>query len=102
MSTNENVQVKFRPGQIVVTPGAIEAMRASGQNVQDFLGRHLRGDWGDLDDEDRKLNDEAVGDGSRLLSSYVTKANTKLWIITEAVGDDGRRASTCVLLPEEY
>ena len=102
MSLNETARAKFHPGQIVATPGAIEAMRASGQNAQDFLVRHLRGDWGDLDDEDRKLNDEALIDGSRLLSSYVTKANTKLWIITEAIDDEGLRASSCLLIPEEY
>jgi hypothetical protein len=102
MSLHENVQAKFQPGEIVATPGAIEAMRASGQNAQDFLGRHLRGDWGDLDDEDRKLNDEALIDGSRLLSAYATKQGDKLWVITEAVGDDGRRAATTLLLPSEY
>jgi hypothetical protein len=26
----------------------------------------------------------------------------KIWIITEAAGDDGNRASTCILLPDEY
>ena len=102
MNPNKNPRTKFLPGQIVATPGAIEAMRASGQNAHDFLGRHLRGDWGDLDDEDRRMNDEALIDGSRLLSAYTTTKGVKLWIITEAVGDDGRRTSTCVLLPEEY
>ena len=40
--------------------------------------------------------------GSRLLSAYRTLRGEKLWIITEAVGEDGRRASSCLLLPEEY
>ncbi len=102
MSKSETSRTKFHPGHVVATPGAIEALRASGQDALDFLSRHLRGDWGDLDEEDRKLNNEALADGSRLLSSYVTKANDKLWIITEAVDDDGLRASTCLLLPEEY
>jgi hypothetical protein len=102
MSTNKTARSKFQPGQIVATPGAIEAMRASGQNAQDFLSRHLRGDWGDLDDEDRKLNDEALTDGSRLLSAYATRKDVKLWVITEAVGDDGMRLCTTILKPEEY
>jgi hypothetical protein len=102
MSTNETARSKFQPGQIVATPGAIEAMRASGQNAQDFLGRHLRGDWGDLDDEDRRMNDEALSDRSRLLSAYATKQGVKLWIITEAVGDDSMRLCTTILKPEEY
>ena len=41
-------------------------------------------------------------DGSRILSAYRTLKGVKIWIITEAVGDDGRRASTCLLLPDKY
>ena len=67
-----------------------------------FLNRHITGDWGDLDDEDKRLNDEALKDGSRLLSAYTLKSGARIWVITEAVSDDGKRASTCVLLPENY
>jgi hypothetical protein len=93
---------KFSPGQIVATPGALEALGAAGQQPGEFLSRHLRGDWGDLDPEDCRLNDQALLDGSRIMSSYTTRSNEKLWVITEAAGDDGRRASTCLLLPSEY
>ncbi len=93
---------KFEHGQVVATPGAMEALREAGQQPGEFLDRHLRGDWGDLADEDRKLNDLALVDGSRILSSYSTKAGTKLWVLTEACGDEGRRASSVILLPEEY
>ena len=49
------------------------------------------------------LNDEAHHDGSRILSAYIlAKTNVKVWIITEAADDDGERAATTVLLPEEY
>ncbi len=102
MSAIETSRPKFLPGQVVATPGAIEAMEASGQQPSDFLDRHLEGDWGDLDSEDKSLNDEALIDGSRLLSAYKTTRGVKLWVITEAVGDDGRRASTCILTPAEY
>lgn len=94
---------KFHLGRVVATPGALEALSAAGQRSAEFLDRHARGDWGeDLCDEDRRLNDEALRDGSRILSAYSTKTGTNFWIITEACGDDGRRASTCLLLPEEY
>lgn len=102
MSQYERVRPKFEPGQVVATPGALESLKTSGQAPYDFLRRHLRGDWGDVCDEDRRLNDLALQDGSRLLSAYTTSKGERLWIITEAVGDDGRRASTCILLPEEY
>ncbi len=102
MSQQATSRVKFHPGQVVATPGALEAIRASGQSPEVFLGAHLEGFWGgDLCDEDRRLNDEALIDGSRLLSAYRTLRGERLYIITEAVGDDGRRASTCLLLPDE-
>lgn len=94
--------VKFDLGQVVATPGALEALKAAGQGPGEFLNRHLQGDWGDVCEEDRKLNDEALIDGSRVLSSYKMASGGKLWIITEAMGDDGRRASSTFLLPDEY
>ncbi len=48
------------------------------------------------------LNDQALIDGSRLLSAYRLKDGTKLWCITEAVGENGSREATTFLLPEEY
>ena len=103
MTRHKTKAAKFHPGRIVATPGALEAIRASGQSAGTFLAAHLEGYWGgDLREEDRRLNDEALIDGSRLLSAYRTLRGERLWVITEAVGDNGRRASTCLLLPEEY
>ena len=93
---------KFSLGRIVATPGALEALHNAGQQPGDFLARHVTGDWGDLDDEDKSLNDAALIDGSRLLSAYTTRKGERLWIITEAADDHGRRASSCLLLPSEY
>jgi hypothetical protein len=102
VSLNETTKAKFHPGKIVATPGALEALQAAGQTPEEFLARHLTGDWGDLDNEDRQLNDDALVDGSRLLSAYVTRKNERLWIITEAADDGGRRLATTVLKPEDY
>ena len=49
------------------------------------------GDWGDLDDEDKSLNDAALIDGSRILSAYVTRKGERIWVITEAVNEVGLR-----------
>jgi hypothetical protein len=87
----------FPLGQLVATPGALEALAASGQTPAEFLARHRAGDWGDLCPEDRRLNDQALREGTRLLSAYRTVKGVKLWVITEA-----DRSSTCLLLPEEY
>lgn len=88
---------RFSLGRIVATPGAIEALEAAGQIPWDFLGRHLKGDWGELDEEDKAENEASLKRGSRLLSAYHTKNGRKLWVITEA-----DRSVTTLLLPEEY
>jgi hypothetical protein len=93
---------KFQLGQIVATPAALEAIEASGLEPSFFLDRHAQGDWGWVDDFDKRANDQALVDGGRLLSAYLTLKGVKLWIITEAADDDGSRAATTLLLPDEY
>ena len=87
-------QIKFPLGQVVITPNALEKLKSD--DILNALNRHIVGDWGELDDEDRQTNDEALQSGDRLLSAY-RSGDTKFWIITEA-----DRSSTCVLLPEDY
>jgi hypothetical protein len=93
---------KFSPGQVVATPGVLEALAQSGQEVTFFLQKHLSGDWGDVDVEDAAANEHALQDGSRLLSVYHTLKAVKVYVLTEAEGDDGKRASTCLCLADEY
>ena len=93
---------KFSFGQIVATPGVLETLQKAGQSASEFLQRHSQGDWGDVCQEDRQANDQSLLDGSRLLSAYSTSNGEKLWIITEAADDSGKRAATTVLLPSEY
>lgn len=88
---------KFSLGQPVATTGALAALEACGQSPGDFLKRHLACDWGEVCDDDKVANDDALQHGERLLSAYRTTAGIKLWVITEA-----DRSSTCILLPEEY
>lgn len=93
----------FQLGQVVATPGALEAFEQADQTPLEILRRHAAGDWGEeLGAEDKALNDQALRDGSRILSAYRLKSGTKVWIITEAEDDQGRRASSCCLLPSEY
>jgi len=92
---------KFSFGQLVATPGALEALENACQSDAKFLSRHAQGDWGDVCAEDSQANDDALIDGSRILSSFRTSLGEKLWIITEAVDDSGNRAATTILLPSE-
>ena len=82
-------------GQLFATPTAIIAVTE--KEVQQALQRHVMGDWGELDEEDKKANDQALQTGERLLSTYRTANGTKFWIITEA-----DRSVTTVLLPDDY
>ena len=74
----------------------------SGQEPAFFLDRHAAGDWGQVCPEDAQLNDEALKDGSRIISAYSTLKGVKIWIITEATDGKGQRAATTILLPSEY
>jgi hypothetical protein len=92
----------FKLGKVVATAAALEALDKAGEQPWPLLVRHVQGDWGDLGAEDRRLNDEAVKDGSRILSAYSLKTGVKLWIITDAEDDSGNRAATTLLPPEDY
>ena len=88
---------KFSLGQVVATPGALIALDAAGHAPREFLDRHSRGDWGELDEHDRHENEWSLVHRCRLLSAYHLRDGTKIWIITEA-----DRSATTILLPEEY
>ncbi len=86
---------RFSLGRTVITRGALAEL--SHRDVQQGIARHVKGDWGDLCEDDQRANDDALKCGARLLSAYHTTTGLKFWIITEA-----DRSATTVLLPEEY
>jgi len=85
----------FPLGKIVMTRGVHAAIAA--EQLLDALLRHAHGDWGDVCDEDRGSNEEALVRQFRLFSVYGASDTSKFWIITEA-----DRSYTTILLPEEY
>jgi len=93
----EIAKFRFSIGKLVATPGAIEALADAKQSPMEFVARYIKGDWGDVCEQDRQANEDALQDGDRLLSAYRTEKCVKIWVITEA-----DRSSTCILLPEEY
>ena len=90
------VQVKFPPGQLVATPGALRVLTEQNVSPVALLERHLAGDWGDLSTEDVRENEFSLLNGLRLLSAYSVGSH-RIWIITEA-----DRSATTLLLPDEY
>jgi hypothetical protein len=91
------MQGLFPLGRIVATPGALDALVRASQTPDEFLLRHVSGDWGKLDAHDLSENKYGLEHGFRVMSSYRTKAGDTLWLITEA-----DRVITTILLPEEY
>ncbi|MGA8150749.1 MAG: hypothetical protein WB952_07360 [Terriglobales bacterium] len=85
----------FSSGRIVATPGALALLEKVQESPSEFLSRHLRGEWGDLCQDDKAENELSLKHGFRLLSSY--RISDTLWIITEA-----DRSVTTLLLPDEY
>lgn len=85
----------FESGKIVATPAALESLEWF--ELPMALNCHLGGNWGDLSDEDKKRNNDALAMGGRILSAYRSLTGIRFWIITEA-----DRSYTTVLLPQDY
>lgn len=88
---------RFPLGKLVATHGAIDMLKELQLSPFDFISRHWQGDWGDLCPADIEANNQALQNGTRLMSAYGVDGGRKLWIITEA-----DRSATTLLLPEEY
>ena len=86
---------RFRLGRLVSTPNALNKL--SHDDILTAVWRHQAGDWGCVDDEDRRANDRALIEGTRLLSVYESANGVKFWLITEA-----DRSVTTILMPEDY
>jgi hypothetical protein len=90
----EAIRPKFRYGQIVATAAAAELL--SEAQIGEMLTRHLSGDWGDLDDSDKQMNESALKSGERLLSRYIVNGEP-FYVITE-----WDRSVTTVLRSQDY
>ena len=89
--------MRFQPGFLASTPGALEALEDAKQSPAEFIVRHCNGDWGEVGKEDAAENEFSVDKDLRILSAYRTNKGVRIWVITEA-----DRSSTTILLPEEY
>ncbi|HHZ94101.1 MAG TPA: hypothetical protein EYN67_00770 [Flavobacteriales bacterium] len=123
--TNHNP--KFGLGQVVVTCGIgvlIEADDDFKEQINISIGKHHRGEWGTLTNEDRNQNEKHLRSGERLMSIYYlaygspipdpfgtglfrTDNKIKIYVITERVTPNeakgiAERPCTTVLLPTEY
>lgn len=84
----------FALGQCVSTPESLALLGREG--IIALIARHVMGDYGDLDEDDKQANVDALADGGRVLSAYQIGRH-KYYVITEA-----DRNATTVMLADEY
>ena len=90
----------FELGRVVMTAGVNDHVAESTPFAKwtlECLRRHAQGDWGDLEEDDKRENEFSLKNGFRLLSSYKQGDGEGIWIITEA-----DRSATTLLFPDEY
>ncbi len=95
---------KFDVGHLVITATAQDKLDSRGPEAWAMLHTafhaYTGGNWGNIDEHDRRQNEEALTLGNRLLGAYtIGEGNLAfmVWIITEA-----DRSVTTILLPEDY
>jgi hypothetical protein len=91
---------KFQTGQIITTMTIANAMEESGtfrKKIHECLNSYLNCNWGDLSENDKKLNDIAVKENNdRIFAAYETTKG-KIYVITEI-----DRSVTTILFANEY
>lgn len=103
----------FSLGELIVTPAARQALRQAAVPVGELLDRHQQGDWGQVDEIDRRQNELGVRMRLRIRSAYAIPAATAIetqsslpassfrfvetvWVVTTQ-----GRLRTSVFLPRE-
>ena len=85
---------------LVATMGVnnrIAESKSFAEHVIEAMSKFTSKDWGNLCDEDKKANDQAVISKARVLASY-GKGDDNIWIIKDA----GKGAPVTILFPDEY
>ena len=89
------VRPRFELGQTMITRNALNTL--THEEVIAALGRHVAGDWGDLDRLGHEANKLGLENHGPLVSAFVSgKSRTKFYVVT-----DWDRSQTTVLLPSD-
>ena len=92
-------------GQIVVTRSINNLMAAEQKfavEVTVALQRYAVKDWGNLDNEDKQTNEDALNypDDLYVMGAYETSKG-KIWIITNRISEKAGDNATTVCFPDE-
>jgi predicted transcriptional regulator len=86
-------------GRVLVSRG-VAALARENRKFADFvkesLSRHRKGDWGEMYDELRQLDNQNSGINTRLFSSYESTDFPEIWITTEP-----DRSFSTIMFPDE-
>jgi hypothetical protein len=83
--------------RVAITPGAAEVFDSKIE-IAILLRIYTAGDWGEIDDHDKNVNEQALLNRGRIMGAYdIGPDNTRVWIIT-----DPDWHTTTLLLPSEY
>jgi predicted transcriptional regulator len=96
---HESKVLEINVGHVLITRGVAEQVRHNrkfASFVKESLGRHRRGEWGEMSDEVRQLNNQNLGINTRLFSWYEIKDFPEIWITTEP-----DRSFTTIMFPDE-
>jgi len=76
-SQENEIDMLFYAGEIIVEPGAdkILFLERPDEDLTDILERHVCGDWGEVCQEEKKRNDKALQNGSKIISAYTLSSN---------------------------
>jgi len=74
--------MKFEVGDVVITPAAAKALEENGQTLRCLLARHQAGDWGDVSDPLRLINERGLVEQFNLQSRFVVPSGDRLVVVT--------------------
>lgn len=89
----------FNLGKVCMTSGIDYAISEDKNYFKELIScfeKYLTGNWGDLCEEDKQANEDALINNERILGAYLTTKG-KVYIITER-----DRSYTTILFANEY
>lgn len=95
----------FNVGKVVATIGVNNTIKENEQFAREIISamqRYVNKDWGDLDEEDKQTNEDALQypDDLYLLGAYKT-CKGKIYIITNRISETAGDNATTICFPDE-
>lgn len=95
----------FNVGKVVATIGVNNTIKENEQFAREIISalqRYVNKDWGDLGEEDKQTNEDALQypDDLYLLGAYKT-CKGKIYIITNRISETAGDNATTICFPDE-